>query len=108
MTLPETAVALNAAYTERANLVALLAQLYPSGWDYSDDTTWPIVYIDLPTGQAAWHISPDDWWICACVPRRHGSQWDGHTTDEKYQRIRHLIEEIDKGNQPRVPVEARS
>lgn len=91
---------LNAAYTERTHLVALLAQLYPSGWDYADPSTpdWPVVFIDLPTGQAAWHISPEDWWICACVPRRHNAERDGHTTAEKYQRIRDLIFEIEKNH----------
>lgn len=91
---------LDAAYTERAHLVALLAQLYPSGWDYADPSTpdWPIVFIDLPTGQATWHVSPNDWWIFACVPRRHGATWDGHTTEQKYQRIRDLIAETEKNH----------
>lgn len=80
-------------YEERANLVALLAQIYPSYWDYSDpeEPDWPVVYVELPTGQTSWHISPDDWWIFACVPRKYGAQWDGHSTEEKYQRVRDLI-----------------
>lgn len=96
--------ALRTAYTERATLIALLAALYPSGWDYSDPEypDWPVVYIDLPTGQASWHIHPDDWWIFANVERRHNAQWDGHSTDEKYQRIRHLIAAIEAGTQPRI------
>lgn len=101
----DSATALNAAYTERTHLVALLAQLYPSGWDYADPSTpdWPVVFIDLPTGQAAWYISPEDWWICACVPRRHNAEWDGHTTEEKYRRVRELILQIEDGRQLRVP-----
>lgn len=93
--------ALNSAYTERTNLVALLAAIYPSGWDYADPACpdWPVVFIDLPTGQASWHISREDWWICACIPRRHGAEWDGHTTAQKYQRIRDLIAAIDKGDE---------
>ncbi|HTJ70329.1 MAG TPA: hypothetical protein VL551_22520 [Actinospica sp.] len=86
-------------YTERAHLVALLAQLYPSSWNHGDDECpdWFVVYIDLPTGQATWHISPEDWWIFACVP--HGdAKWDGHSTPEKYQRVRDLIAEIEKNH----------
>lgn len=97
---------LDAAYTERANLVALLAALYPSYWDYADPQCpkWPVVFVELPTGQASWHFSPDDWWIGACIPRRHGAVWDGHTTEQKYQRIRNLILEIEKGNAHRGSV----
>lgn len=84
-------------YTERTHLVALLAQIYPSGWDYTDPEypDWPIVYIDLPTGQVSWHISPEDWWVCANIPRRHGAIWDGHSTDEKYGRIRQLMLDLE-------------
>lgn len=96
--------ALRTTYTERSNLVALLAQLYPSYWDYSDPECpdWPVVYIDLPTGQASWHIHPDDWWIFANAQRRHDAQWDGHSTDEKYQRVRNLILAIETGEQSRA------
>lgn len=87
-------------YAERAHLVALLAQIYPSYWDYSDPEypDWPVVYVELPTGQASWHISPDDWWIFACVPRKHGAPWDGHTTEDKYQRIRDLIMDMERNH----------
>ena len=35
---------------------------------------WPVVFIDLPTGQVSWHI------------KQYGNEWDGHSTDEKYKR----------------------
>lgn len=38
---------------------------------------WPgVVYIDLPTGQVSWHIP------------FYPYPWDGHSTPEKYERIR--------------------
>lgn len=36
---------------------------------------WPVVYIELPTGQVSWHMP------------EHEQAWDGHTTEEKYARI---------------------
>lgn len=84
---------LNAAYRERAHLVALLAAVYPSQFcenpdpDYED---WPIVYVETPTGQASWHVSPQDTDLFPHVKFGTDAEWDGHTTDEKYARIRHL------------------
>lgn len=52
------------------------------------DPDWPVLFVDLPTGQCSWHLSPlsrrdlagdiqdDPTWI-----------WDGHTTEEKYRRL---------------------
>lgn len=37
---------------------------------------WPVVYIELPTGQVSWHMP------------EHGRPWDGHSTEEKYARCR--------------------
>lgn len=37
---------------------------------------WPVVYIQLPTGQVSWHVPEYE------VP------WDGHDTPEKYRRCR--------------------
>ncbi len=36
---------------------------------------WPVVYIDLPTGQVSWHIP------------EYAGEYDGHTTEHKYNRI---------------------
>jgi hypothetical protein len=97
---------LDAAYTERANLVALLASLYPSRWRYADPSTpgWPVVFVDLPTGQASWHVSPEDWHLFAHVPHGTGpgAEWDGHTTEQKYQRLRDLIAKIEEGGAQRA------
>ena len=40
---------------------------------------WPVVFIELPTGQVSWHIP------------QYGMAWDNHTTDEKYNRIEEYI-----------------
>lgn len=40
---------------------------------------WPVVYLDLPTGQVSWHMP------------QHASVFDGHTTEQKYQRVRDFI-----------------
>ncbi len=40
---------------------------------------WPVVYIELPTGQVSWHMA------------QHAEPWDGHDTEEKYRRIDEFI-----------------
>jgi hypothetical protein len=86
--------ALNAAYRERACLVALLAAQYTSHIGCTDPAApdWPVVIVELPTGQVSWHINPADMGLFAHVgPKPHVSRgWDGHTTDEKYARIAKL------------------
>lgn len=83
------------AYRERAQLVALLAALYPATLAYNDPTApeWAVVYVDLPTGQASWHVAPADVELFAHVHRDDSHEWDGHTTEEKYQRIAELADE---------------
>lgn len=43
------------------------------------EPAWPVVFIELPTGQVSWHLP------------QHGQTWDGHTTAEKYERVHALI-----------------
>ena len=89
-------VAKDRAYQERDRLVCALSKVFPS-WlarhpdddtEWDDDWRW-IVFIQLPTGQASWHIhdSEHSWF-------RHltmgGDAWDGHTTEEKYRRLEAL------------------
>ncbi|MER5482954.1 hypothetical protein ABT024_07020 [Streptomyces sp. NPDC002812] len=81
------------AYRERARLVAHLASLYPSQIAYTDaDTDWPVVTIEAPTGQMSWHVAPRDVELFEHVERRNGLvlPWDGHTTEQKYERLRQL------------------
>lgn len=50
---------------------------YPCGVGFDEkEPEWPVVYIDLPeAGQVSWH-----------TPGYKGT-YDGHTTEEKYDRI---------------------
>ena len=41
---------------------------------------WPVAVIVLPEGQVAWHLQAID------------CEYDGHTTEEKYERIRRCEE----------------
>lgn len=83
----------NAVYRERARLVAVLAALWPSVITFSDpnEPDWAVITIDSPQGQLTWHIHRDDLDVMgnmAWVARDDNrAKWDGHTTDEKYQRL---------------------
>lgn len=82
------------AYRERAQLVALLAALYPSHIGHSDphEPDWAVVIIESPAGQLSWHVAPGDMDLFAHVQptSRIFRGWDGHSTDEKYERVRAL------------------
>jgi hypothetical protein len=41
---------------------------------------WPVIYIDLPTGQVSWHMP------------QFADAWDGHDTDEKYRRVKEFVQ----------------
>ena len=76
-------------YRERHHLIAHLAAAYPSVLVYRADPDapdWPVIFIDLPTGQVSWHINPEDLDLFEHVTVGTGT-WDGHTTDEKYARL---------------------
>lgn len=84
----------DAAYLERNQVVAALAAAYPSGISRTAILGWlaewhGCVYIDLPTGQASWHYHDSHAHLFAHLPPYAG-HWDGHTTDEKYERLRAL------------------
>lgn len=81
----------DAAYLERNQLVALLSKLFPSGTKRTAIEGWSedwhgCVYIDLPTGQASWHYHDSQAHLFAHLPAYSG-EWDGHTTEQKYERI---------------------
>jgi hypothetical protein len=103
------------AYWERNQLVAALSKLYPS-WlerhpaedkDWEDDWRW-IVFIQLPgrvkvfqknhgipgggfyerkRKQLSWHIHDSEVEYFKHLPVKHSNSWDGHTTEEKYERL---------------------
>lgn len=87
--------AVDAVYRERAQLVALLAALWPSTWGIDPEwTDWHVVYVQTPAGQLSWHISPDDRELFGHVLGPADTAWDGHTTAEKYQRVRDLVAQL--------------
>ncbi len=85
----------NTAYTERNQLVAALSKLFPASVEPHQpkegeiwDPKWSnVVIIDLPTGQASWHIHEDEIPLFQHLQRATGRKWDGHTTEEKYRRV---------------------
>jgi hypothetical protein len=85
----------DAAYGERDQLVCALSKLYPASLERhpDSDTAWDndwrwIVFIDLPSGQATWHIHDSELSMFDHLERFAGRVWDGHTTPEKYERLR--------------------
>lgn len=85
---------LDAAYRERAQLLALLAALHPSVIAPApdvDEPGWQILYLRIGGKQASWHIAPQDAQLYAHVEHvpvdDSRAQWDGHTTEEKYANI---------------------
>ncbi|MDX2849343.1 hypothetical protein PV342_12910 [Streptomyces sp. PA03-3a] len=86
---------LGAAYRERAHLAAWLAALHPSvvapaPADVGDG--WHVLFLRAGGWQFCWHISPGDLSLFDHVLRVPDSdpraQWDGHTFEQKYRRIR--------------------
>ncbi|MFP3986921.1 hypothetical protein U9R90_05340 [Streptomyces sp. E11-3] len=86
------------AYRERAHLVAWLACIYPAAVAPApdiDEPGWQIAYLAASGWQLSWHISPRDSDLLTHLPHvaaeHPKAQWDGHTTEEKYERIRRLV-----------------
>lgn len=87
-----------ALYRERAQLAAYLAARHPSVIVTGADPQapdWPVLFIVTSFGQMSWHLSPDDLDLFGHVEQfRAGdlavSLWDGHSTEEKYRRLRAL------------------
>jgi hypothetical protein len=84
----------NGAYTERNALVSALAHLFPAGTKKDDQKDWDddwrnVVYIDTPAGQLSWHYHDSDAKLFADLPR-YWSEYDGHSTPEKYKRLAKL------------------
>lgn len=95
---------INGAYSERNQLVALLARLYPSGVAHTPIEGWDpawlgCVYIDLPNGQASWHFHESEAHLFAGLPA-YDKPYDGHTTPQKYQRIAELRDRLQQQTNP--------
>lgn len=80
----------DAVYQERDQLVAALSKIYPAhlSWHEGEwEDGWRnIVCIHGPTGQLTWHIHDDEVPLFAHLTAEPG-HWDGHSTEEKYQRL---------------------
>ena len=81
----------DAAYLERNKVVAALARCFPSGIATTAIEGWHkewhgCVYIDLPTGQVSWHFHDSHAYLFEGLPP-YTKPWDGHTTEEKYERL---------------------
>lgn len=88
----------DAAYSERNKLVAAFARValrlgWRAGVGYHPlaDKEWEqdwrtIVFVDLPTGQVSWHFHDSERDLLKGLPA-YAEAWDGHSTDEKYQRL---------------------
>lgn len=89
----------DAAYAERNQCVALLARMaqqlgcpvvvarHPAG-DKGWEADWrTLLFIELPTGQVSWHFHDSEAPLLEDLPHGEAS-WDGHTTAQKYDRVR--------------------
>lgn len=83
------------AYRERAQLTAWLAALHPAVIAPApdvDEPGWQILYLYAHGRQMSWHIHPRDAELYTHVERVSAddprAQWDGHTTEQKYEAIR--------------------
>lgn len=90
--------ALDEAYTERAHLVALLATLYPAYKTPAldvDEPGWWLLFMYASEQQMSWHFSPADAHLITGVQTLPSTdwrvEWDGHTTEQKYARIRQML-----------------
>ncbi len=82
--LPDLLVKIKAAdrdYARRYDLVLQAVSVahqagYEAGFRIDPaEPEWPVAFIELPEGQASWHLP------------QHPTPWDGHTTEEKFRRI---------------------
>ncbi|EFC79015.1 hypothetical protein [Parafrankia sp. EUN1f] len=88
MTAPAEASPLDAAYSERARLVAFLTRVYPSHWAEDPESPgWPVICVHSPAGQMCWHVGSDDVPLFPAGLETRANDWDGHTTAQKYERL---------------------
>lgn len=79
------------AYLERNQVVQALSKCFPAGVARTAIEGWSedwhgCVYIDLPTGQVSWHFHDSQANLFEHLPP-YTKPWDGHTTEEKYERL---------------------
>ena len=81
------------AYLDRNLAVQVMAKMaqelhYRVGVK-DEKTDWPILYVDLPTGQVSWHIPKKE--LMGDLPIYEG-KWDGHDLGTKRNRLKAYME----------------
>lgn len=91
------AVERDRVYAERNKLVCALSKLWPShlAQHPASDTSWDpnwrnIVCIHSPVGQLCWHIMDSELPMFEHLKLK-ANDWDGHTTEAKYERLASLV-----------------
>ena len=73
-------------YRERAHFVAFLSKMFPATmWADEREPNYTVIGIETLAGQLSWHIAPEDMDLFAHVTEE--GHWDGHTTEQKYERL---------------------
>lgn len=85
----------NSVYKERNDLVCVLSKIFPAWLGKHDGEDWDdewrnIVYIETPNGQASWHIKDRELENFSHLTLDDTKSYDGHSTEEKYDRLRAL------------------
>ena len=90
---------LDDAYFDR-NQAVMLAACFACitgrevGWQENpEDPEWPILYVDLPTGQVSWHMPRSQRVLGPGALGEYPFKWDGHTVEEKRRRIAEYLAE---------------
>jgi len=96
-----TLAEINDIYTERNIAVAMgLAMAVKLNYDINihvgDDPDWIVVFIKLPSGQVSWHIPRSEYrqYFPEYTPVKARNPWDGHTTEQKNERIQEFAKHI--------------
>lgn len=90
--------AADSVYDERARVLAVATKMaqslglrcglarHPDSDETWDDDWRTIVFLDLPTGQASWHLHDSQVAHFDHLGPYDGGPWDGHSTVDKYDR----------------------
>jgi hypothetical protein len=87
-------VSVDQVYAERNFVVVAFARVAARlGWrvgvlEDPAEPDWPVLLVDTPKGQVSWHLTRKE--ADAAGFGRYDGAWDGHSTAEKYDRLRWL------------------
>jgi len=80
-------------YRERAHFVAFLSKMFPASmWADEREPNYPVIGIETIAGQLSWHVNQADMDLFAHVTEQ--GAWDGHTTEEKYERLAKIGDDL--------------